>query len=142
VYYLEAVPVAAALVGLGAWTIARRFAQQRSTTALVAAAGFTVAVGVFAAIEARRQRLASRVFNQQRQITGVLPRLPSPGILFVRYSPKLSPNPALVRNSANLEAERMWIVHDLGPRNDELRRSAPQRATHSLDLDRMMRGRR
>jgi hypothetical protein len=32
-------------------------------------------------------------------------------------------------------------VHDLGPRDDELRRVAPGRATHSLDIDRLVRSR-
>jgi len=51
-------------------------------------------------------------------------------------------NFAIVWNSARLDREPMWIVHDLGARNDELRRLVPGRATHSLDIDRMVRGRR
>ena len=142
VYYLEAMPVAAMLVGLGAWHLARRLGEPRATAAMVSAAGLISVAGCFAATNARAQRLESLVFNMQRQISSVLPRLPSPGILFVRYSPRLPSNPAIVRNSANLEAEPIWIVHDLGPRNDALTRLAPQRATHSLDIDRMVRGRR
>ena len=142
VYYLEAMPVAAALVGLGAWHVARRLGQQRATATMVSAAVLISVAGGFAATDARAQRLESLVFKLQNQISSILPRLPSPGILFVRYSPRLPTNPAIVRNSANLEAEPIWIVHDLGPRNDALRRLAPARATHSLDIDRMVRGRR
>lgn len=142
VYYLEAIPVAATLVGLGAWRLARRIGERRAIAAMISAAGLISVAGGFAATNARAQRLGSLVFNLQNQIGSILPRLPSPGILFVRYSPRLPTNPAIVRNSANLADEPMWIVHDLGPRNDELRRLAAQRATHSLDIDRMVRGRR
>ena len=142
VYYLEAIPVAATLVGLGAWHLARRLGEQRATAAMVSAAALISIVGGFAATNARAQRLGSLVFRMQNQISSILPRLPSPGILFVRYSPRLPMNPAIVRNSADLEADSIWIVHDLGPRNEALTRLAPQRATHSVDIDRMVRGRR
>jgi hypothetical protein len=142
VYYLELVPVVAALVGVGAWGIARRLAEARAPLVMTAAAAFITLGGVFGAARAREQRLGSRMFVLERQILELLPRLPSPGILFVRYSPRIVPNPAIVRNSAHLDREPMWIVHDLGARDDELKRLAPHRATHSLDIDRLVRTRR
>jgi hypothetical protein len=142
VYYLEAAPVAAALTGLGTWGLARRLGERHAATAALALGVLITFAGAFGATQSRQQRLNSRSFNLQRQIAGILPRLPSPGILFVRYSPRIMPNPAIVLNSPHLVHEPMWVVHDLGPRNDELRRLAPGRATHSLNVDRMVRTRR
>jgi hypothetical protein len=141
VYYLEGAPVAAALVGVGAWELGRRLGEARATLALTGLAVFVAIGGAVTAAQTRAERLGSRMYVLERQIRDIIPRLPSPGILFVRYSPRISPNPALVRNSAHLEREPMWIVHDLGPRDEELRRLAPGRATHSLDIDRLVRSR-
>jgi hypothetical protein len=139
VYYLEGAPVAAALVGVGAWELGRRLGETRASLALTGLAVFVATGGALTAAQSRDERLGSRMYVLERQIRDIIPRLPSPGILFVRYSPRISPNPALVRNSAHLEREPMWIVHDLGSRDEELRRLAPGRATHSLDIDRLVR---
>lgn len=142
VYYLEAVPVAAALTGIGALGIARRLGDARIAASTTVVSTLIVMAGALGVMFVRQQRLDAPSMRFQRDIDAVLPRLPSPGILFVRYSPRLAQNFAIVRNSAHLAGEPMWIVHDLGPRNDELRRLAPERATHSLDIDRRVRGRR
>ena len=142
VYYLEMVPVVAALVGVGAWGLTRRLAMWQARTAIGTVAALVGLAGFFGVARAREQRLGSHLMILERQILELLPRLPSPGILFVRYSPRIMPNPAIVRNSAHLALEPMWIVHDLGSRDDELRRLAPERATHLLDIDRLVRTRR
>lgn len=140
VYYLEAVPVAAALTGLGAWRLARRLGDSRMAASATMLSVLIVLAGTVVVRQTRQQRLNASPMRFQRYIDGVLPRLPSPGILFVRYSPNIPLNFAIVWNSARLDREPMWIVHDLGARNNELRRMVPERATHSLDIDRMVRG--
>ena len=140
VYYLEAVPVAAACTGLGAWGLSRRLGEKRVALSTVMLSVLIALAGSVAVLQTRQQRLDAGPMRFQRYVDGVLPRLPSPGILFVRYSPNLPQNFAIVRNSARLEREPMWIVHDLGTRNEELRRLVPERATHALDIDRMVRG--
>jgi hypothetical protein len=142
VYYLEAVPVVAALTGLGAWGLARRLGDKRMAASVTMLSVLIVLAGTVGVLQTRQQRLNASPMRFQRYVDGVLPRLPSPGILFVRYSPNIPQNFAIVRNSARLDREPIWIVHDLGARNDELRRLVPSRATHSLDVDRMVRGRR
>ena len=139
VYYLEIVPVFAALTGLGAWHLVRRWSAARAPVLSASLAGIIGLAGATGAVEWRRNHRDNAVSRFNRQIAEVVPRLPSPGILFVRYSPRLPNNPAVVRNSANLHAEPMWIVHDLGARNEELRAVAPGRATHLLDIDRLVR---
>lgn len=139
IYYLEAAPVLSGLTAVGVWAAARRLAAARDAALACTAAGAITLAGVFAVVEWRTAHLESPTVRTIREVSAAVPRLPAPGILFVRYSPRLEHNPALVRNSAHLEREAIWIVHDLGPRNDELRRAAPERASHALDLDRLVR---
>lgn len=138
VYYLEAVPVLAALTGVGVTGLGARLGEKGRAASAGALAAVIVLAGAIGLSQARYQRLHSLSMLFQREIDATIPKLPSPGILFVRYSPRLRQNFAIVRNSARLDHEAMWIVHDLGPRNEELRRLAPSRATHVLDIDRML----
>lgn len=137
IYYLETVPVAAAFTGLGAWHLARRWSEARAPAACTMLAVLIALTGVPRAVEWRGYHAGNMFSALNRQLVELLPRLPSPGILFVHYSSRLPSNPALVRNSANLDSEPMWIVHDLGARNTELSAAAPGRATHVLDIDRL-----
>lgn len=139
VYYLEAAPVLAAGVAVGAWNLASRFAPRREPVVALATTVFVLGAGVPAARHWRAYHLGPEGSELHRQMAQLLPQLPAPGILFVRYSPRIPFNPAVVRNSAHLERERMWIVHDRGARNADLLRLAPGRASHLLDIDRTVR---
>ncbi len=142
VYYLEAVPVVAAVAAIGVWGVARRLAASEpgARAALVLA---SIAIAAFAVPDVARWRLDHRMRSAfHRQFSEQLRRLPSRhAIVFVRYSPRLAPHGAVVTNYANLAAAPVWVVHDLGPRNEELRRLAPDRASFDFDEDRMVGGR-
>lgn len=60
---------------------------------------------------------------------------PGHAIYFVRYGALRSGRPGLIRNDPFLAEARDWIVYDLGSRNDELRRLAPDRAAFLVDVD-------
>lgn len=139
VYYLEAAPVLAAVVGVGAWALAARLAPRREPAVALATTLFVLAAGVAGARHWRGYHLGPEGSELHRQMARLVPQLPSPGILFVRYSPRIPFNPAIVRNSAHLDREPMWIVHDRGARNAELQQLAPGRASHVLDIDRTVR---
>lgn len=140
VYYLEAAPTIATITASGAAVLARRFlGEPRWRVAVGVLAALVAVIGVFAARTWRSHHLGPEGSELHRQLAQIVPRLPSPGILFVRYSPRIPFNPAVVKNSAHPEREPMWIVHDLGPRNAELLRLAPGRASHVLDIDRTVR---
>jgi 4-amino-4-deoxy-L-arabinose transferase-like glycosyltransferase len=138
-YYLEAAPVLALITAAGGWTLAGRLGDARSRTLVASAAGLVVLAGVFEARAWRGYHLGPEGSELHRQMAQLLPSLPSPGILFVRYSPRIPFNPAIVRNSAHPEREPMWIVHDRGAQNADLLRLAPGRASHVLDIDRTVR---
>ena len=139
VYYLEAAPVLAAVVGTGAWGLASRFQPRHAPAIALATTALVLAAGIPGARHWRARHLGSEGSELHRQMAQLVPQLPSPGILFVRYSPRITFNPAIVRNAAHLEREPMWIVHDRGARNAELLRLAPGRASHVLDIDRTVR---
>jgi hypothetical protein len=139
VYYLEIVPVAAGFIGVGAWHLAGRLREARRQMVAMAMAALIALAGI---PEALYWRHAYQVDSAlERQITGTIPRLPTPGIIFVRYSPQIANNPAIVWNSAHLDDQPIWIVHDLGPMNAELLRVDPQRTARVLDISTLLRAR-
>lgn len=68
-------------------------------------------------------------------LTEVVRSGPGHAIYFVRYGVLRSGRPGLIRNDPWLAEARDWIVYDLGARNDELRRLAPDRAAFLVDVD-------
>jgi hypothetical protein len=56
--------------------------------------------------------------------------------VFAFYDPKASSHRAVVRNFADLASADVWIVHDLGDRNAELIKLAPNRAVYRFEADR------
>ena len=139
VYYLEGAPVAAMLCGLGLWYLGTRFVKERAASLALTATLAVMFVGAFGAFDWRERHRGPEGGQLHRDIARIIPTMPQPGIIFVRYSPRIMHNPAIVRNVAHPDAEGMWIVHDLGARNDELLRSAPGRVAHHLDVDKMVR---
>ena len=54
-------------------------------------------------------------------------------IVFVRFGGNWNLAVSLIRNESALDAAPVWVVRDLGPRNEALRRLAPDRAAYSYD---------
>lgn len=138
VYYLEAAPVAATVMALGVWRAAARASSTpRAPIALVLATLIVAAIGAPNARYWRDTRRETAI-ELQRDLARAIAQLPQPGILFVRYSPRIMHNPAIVRNHAHPDRAGIWVVHDRGPDNAELQRLHPDRKTHVLNVDRIV----
>lgn len=135
VYYLEATPVVAALAAIGLWGVARRFVGGDRGARTGVALAFTV-VAAFAVPIVARARLDHRALSAyQTFFAAELQRLPSQhAIVFVRDSSRGGQHVTVVVNYVDLAAAPVWVVHDLGPRNEELRRSAPDRASFEFEI--------
>lgn len=138
-YYLEITPVVAALVALGLWRTAVRVSGREHGAELSILLVTIVAAG-FALPEIERWRREHRHMSAfARDLAVAVKRLPSqPAILFVRYSPRLRRHVSAIQNLADLERAPVWVVHDLGERNAELQRRAPNRTPYHLDEDRIV----
>jgi hypothetical protein len=139
VYYLEAAPVAALLCGLGLWHLGTRYVKDRLPALVLTSTAAVGLVGALGASHWRDQHRGPAGGQLHRQLAQAIRTMPKPGILFVRYSPRIMHNPAIVRNFAYPDSAGMWIVHDLGAHNEALLRLAPGRVSHHLDVDRMVR---
>lgn len=134
-YYLETAPVAAFLAALGLARAARALRVNPGRVALVVAA-LVLLAGVREFARWREHHLRQTAFD--RLFLAQLAQLPTrPAIVFVRYSPRFVQHLAVVRNHPDLARAPVWVVHDLGPRNDELRRLAPERASFDFDEDQL-----
>lgn len=134
VYYLELTPVAAALTAVGMWRATQRIAsaERGARLGVLCATIVLVAVGLRDVAKWRREHLVMVRFYQD--FANSARSLPSPpSILFVKYNMKYPSHFSVVYNFADLERARVWVVHDLGPRNAELQRLAPNRSTHTFD---------
>lgn len=132
-YYLETAPALAALTAAGVWAIAERVAKGERRARLVVAV--TTATVIAAALPQmahwpRDHRARSAL---ERRFFDGLSNVPTPAIVFVKYMPRVANHINVVRNFADAAAAPVWVVHDLGTRNDELRRLAPHR--HSFDFE-------
>jgi hypothetical protein len=135
IYYLEMTPLIAAITAVGIWraleriTVSDGSAKVGAVFVFVVLAAFAVpVVGTW-----RRDHRARSALD--RQFARELQELPRRSILFVRYSPRLKQHMAVVLNYADLDAAPVWVVHDLGARNEELKRKAPGRQTFEFDED-------
>jgi hypothetical protein len=63
----------------------------------------------------------------------VISAIPGPAIVFVRYRAGWNLAFGLVQNPVAAGTARVWVVRDLGPRNDALRALAPARVTYTYD---------
>ena len=77
-----------------------------------------------------------------RTFAARLETLPRHSIVFIKYSPRLVQHMSVVFNYPDLNAAPVWVVHDLGARNDELRRLAPDRASFDFEEDQLVSRRR
>ena len=139
VYYLETAPVAALVTALGLARVGTLYMKHRVPALVLPATAAVLLVGALGARHWRNEHRGPNGGQLHRQLAQIVRTLPQPGIIFVRYSPRVMHNPAIVRNYAFPDSAPMWIVHDLGAENDSLLRVAPGRVSHHLDVDRMVR---
>jgi hypothetical protein len=139
VYYLEITPVLAAITAIGIWGVAQRVlrSEPRSRQSVLIAAA-VVAVIAWPAIQHWRGDHRSRSALDRRFFSEIK-RLPRPAIVFIQYSPRFPQHMAVVFNSADLDAEPVWVVHHRGARNEELRRLVPNRQSFDFEEEQLVR---
>jgi 4-amino-4-deoxy-L-arabinose transferase-like glycosyltransferase len=132
-YYLEITPVFALLAAAGVWWALERLGktQSRMRIGALLTALVVVALSIPTIAHWKRDARTRSAFN--RQFLAEIGKLTTPTIVFVRYSPRFASHIDVVYNHPDLDAVPVWVVHDLGARNDALRRLAPNR--QSLDFD-------
>ena len=140
VYYLELAPALAAVSAVGLCAIVDRVTGvARAGQAVAVATVAVLAAGVPEVVKWRRDHRAQSALD--RQFLDDLQKLPRPAIVFVRYSARVAAHVGVVRNHADLESAPVWVVHDMGPRNEALRRLAPGRRSFDFEEDQLMRQR-
>ena len=142
IYYLEFTPVVAMLVATGIWaTMKRWLGDERRVVAGVALAFIVISAFALPSIRWWKRDHHGRA-NFDRSFAESLKTLPTPAIVFIRYSPRFAQHVAVVFNKADLERAPIWVVHDLGPRNEDLRRLAPGRASFDFEEEQLVSQRR
>jgi len=141
-YYAESaaawfIPGAVGVVAALTWLVGR-WRNETMVPARVALAVLLVvpvlgwlSVGESASYREWRARRAA----DSHALTEMVRTGPGHAIYFIRYGVLRSGRPGLIRNDPWLAEARDWIVYDLGARNDELRRLAPDRAAFLVDVD-------
>jgi dolichyl-phosphate-mannose-protein mannosyltransferase len=141
-YYAESaalwfVPGAAGVVVVMRW-LARALkvatpAEARIALAVILAAPFLFLLSVQDSAVYRTWR-AARV-TESRAFTDFVRAGPPRAIYFIKYGPPRSGRPGLVRNSPWLADAHAWVVYDLGARDQELLRAAPDRTGYLVDVE-------
>ena len=138
IYYLEITPVVAALTAAGLWRVLERVAKSEPRVRMGAALA-TLVVAVFAVPTINHWKNDSRTRSAlDRRFLADIKQLPAPAIVFVRYSPRFASHIAVVKNHPDLARVPVWVVHDLGARNEELRRLAPNRKSFDFDEEQLV----
>jgi 4-amino-4-deoxy-L-arabinose transferase-like glycosyltransferase len=139
-YYAEMVPVVAAITACGAWRalvrVARGVVIQRHIdrrpklgAALVALVLAFSSIPTFVSWRRQHEEMTS-VRTAFEQAMTQLPA--SKAIIFLRYAQRPH-HLSLVFNSADLQHAPVWVVHDLGDRNQELVKLALDRTAFVFD---------
>jgi 4-amino-4-deoxy-L-arabinose transferase-like glycosyltransferase len=140
VYYLEAAPALAFATAAGIWYVSRRLlGEHRARWGVVAALLVCVAIAIPVIRRWRQDHLARSALD--RSFAAAVARLPRHSIVFVRYTQRSREHISAVANHADLDAAPVWVVHDLGARNDDLRRLAPDRQSFDFEEDQLVRRR-
>jgi hypothetical protein len=137
IYYMEVAPVLVFLTACGiaqlCVTIVRTDPERlswrrapRSTLALVAGSILLLTTVKKEEELFREMRESSETY--MGRLGKTIARLPTPSILFVRYSPKHSGHLSLITNGPDWQQAPIWLVADRGDaRNAELLRRVPNR---------------
>jgi hypothetical protein len=132
VYYLETAPVVAAIVAFGAVSLFRRWRPGRESRLAALVLALLVVPGAAEAARWRRDHQRATAFD--RRFASALEQLPArPAMVFMQYAPQFAQHLSVVANHPRLEDVSVWVVHDLGQRNAELRALAPGRASFDFD---------
>jgi hypothetical protein len=141
IYYLEAMPLLACVTALGIW---RAFtavtAERRARAGTALAVLLVVVIAIPTVLRWRRDHETRSALD--RAFAAQLKTLPAHSIVFIKYSPRLVQHMAMVFNYPELDKAPIWVVHDLGPRNEALRRLAPDRASFDFEEDQLVSRRR
>jgi len=140
-YYLELAPVLAVVTAAGAWWALRRIAGDEGRARAGALAMACVLVLFAVPIVGRWRRDHLERSRLDRSFAAAISRLPPHSIVFVHYTPRSAEHISAVTNYPDLAAAPVWVVHDLGARNDQLKRLAPDRASFDFEEDQLV-GRR
>ncbi|HEY8174819.1 MAG TPA: hypothetical protein VIF32_03920 [Gemmatimonadaceae bacterium] len=135
VYYLETAPLVGIVTAIGLWRAAQLLLSDERQVRL-AVLLLTAVIVVFAVPSIdhwRRDHRGRAAFY--RRFASEVKKLPPHSIVFVQYTPRTAQHIDVVFNSANLDKEPVWIVHDLGARNAELRARVPDRTSYDFDED-------
>jgi hypothetical protein len=143
-YYYETGPTLAYVTAAGMAWAASKVGRLRSpgpddwraarwSRALACALALLVLPGLVALHKVRRQHIGDRLFLTQ--FDALLSSIHDErAVLFVRHSALHNPHRAFVRNSADLERERIWVVYDRGEaENARLLARAPGRKAYLFD---------
>jgi hypothetical protein len=143
VYYVEAFPAFCFVTAVGLFAMLGFVSPRRprepemrgrlpSRVLSVAVLGFLAATLVLHVLEGRMHRQADS--SATRAFLKKIESIPvSHAVVFVRYAPKTNVHRVFVANEPDLASARVWIVHDLGPKNARLLRSAPYRVPYLYD---------
>ncbi|MFY9549744.1 MAG: glycosyltransferase family 39 protein [Thermoanaerobaculia bacterium] len=142
-YYLEMQPVLSFATALGLCGVlasilsalsGRREGRGGGRWAAIGFAGLVLVLlttSVADVVEARERR--RHELSYQTRFEARVGELPPKSIVFVHYTPIHGVHGGLVMNEPDLEAAKAWVVHDLGDRNRELARLAPERRLYAYD---------
>ena len=142
IYYLEAMPLLACVTALGIWRALERLAasEGRARAGAAFVTGVLVVVAMPTIVRWRRDHETRSGLD--RAFAAELKKLPPHSIVFIKYSPRVVQHMSVVLNYPDLDKAPVWVVHDLGARNEELRRIAPDRASFDFDEDQLVNRRR
>ncbi len=143
-YYLEILPMAGFLTALGISGLVRlllrgnRESSSRLEPAwrctLLAALMTPFLLGLTVQEGSQARRWLREQGEGHRTVETLLAGIPvGKAIVFVTYAPDRDIHDSYVTNEPVLDRARIWMVHDLGPRNDELIASAPDRVPYRFD---------
>jgi hypothetical protein len=133
IYYLEVQPVLAAATGIG---LAAAIGALAGNVPRVASALLVLVLAIFGILDVASVRSEKEQSGpRSKRLRAALASLPEArsSVVFVRCTPGADPHEGLVQNGPGLERARIWLVHDLGERNRDLRSLSPGRDPYLYD---------